>query len=84
MAGRTTQTVVHFSGPFRLPGFDRPQAAGHYRVDLDEEAIEGLSRMAWRAIGAFIHSPAIGIRRPTQQMVTIRPADLDAALEKDK
>ena len=31
---------------FRLPGFDEPQPAGDYRVDHDEEAIEGISRLA--------------------------------------
>ena len=57
MASRTTQTVVHFSSAFRLPGFDEPQPAGDYRVDHDEESIEGISRLAWRRVGAFIHLP---------------------------
>jgi len=84
VASRTTQTVVHFSAPFRLPDFDALQPAGDYRVDHDEEAIEGASWLAWRRVGAFIHLPGIGMRGPTQQMVPINPADLDAALEKDK
>jgi hypothetical protein len=84
MASRTTQTVVHFSAPFRLPDFDTVQPAGDYRVNHDEEAIEGASWLAWRLVGAFIHLPAIGVRGSTQQMVPINPADLDAALEKDK
>jgi hypothetical protein len=84
MASRTTQTVVHFSAPFRLPDFDTLQPAGDYRVDHDEEAIEGAFWLAWRRVGAFIHLPGIGMHGPTQQMVPINPADLDAALEKDK
>jgi hypothetical protein len=84
MASRTTQTVVHFSAPFRLPDFDTVQPAGDYRVDHDEETIDGASWLAWRHVGAFIHLPAIGMRGRTQQMVPINPADLDAALEKDK
>ena len=83
MTSRTTQTVVHFSAPFRLPDFDTVQPAGDYHVDHDEEAIEGASWLAWRRVAAFIHLPAIGMRGPTQQMVPINPADLDAALEKD-
>ena len=83
MTSRTTQTVVHFSSDFRLPGFDRPQPAGDYRVDHDEELIEGASRFAWRRIGAFMHLPAVGTQAPTQQMVPINPADLEAALAKD-
>ena len=83
MASRTTQTVVHFSSAFRLPGFDELQPAGDYRVDHDEELIEGISRLAWRRIGAFIHLPAIALQSSAQQMVPLSPADLDAALEKD-
>ncbi|MGO4830810.1 hypothetical protein AB4144_00685 [Rhizobiaceae sp. 2RAB30] len=84
MASRTTQTVVHFSAPFRLPDFDTLQPAGDYRVDHDEETVEGASCLAWRRVGAFIHLPAISATGSTQQMVPINPADLDAALEKDK
>ncbi len=84
MTTRTTQTVARFSSPFQLPGFDAPQPAGEYRVDQDEEAIEGISRLAWRRVGAFIHLPAIAEKGLTQQMVPINPADLDAALEKDR
>ncbi|MFC3206087.1 hypothetical protein [Aquamicrobium soli] len=84
MTSRTTQTVVHFSTPFRLPDFDTVQPAGDYRVDHDEEVIEGASWLAWRRVGSFIHLPGIGMRGLTQQMVPINLADLDAILEKDK
>jgi hypothetical protein len=50
MTSRTTQPV--FSSPFVLPGLDTSQPAGDYRVDLDEEAIDGLSRLAWRRVAA--------------------------------
>ncbi|MET3662976.1 hypothetical protein [Aquamicrobium ahrensii] len=83
MTTRTTQTVIRFSSPFLLPGFDALQPAGEYRVDYDEELIDGVSRLAWRRVGAFIHLPAISMQLPTQQMAPINPADLDAALEKD-
>ena len=83
MTSRTTQTVVRFSSAFRLPGFGTPQPAGDYRIDLDEESIEGLSRLAWHRVGAFIHLPAIGRQGDTRQMVPINPADLEAALKQD-
>ena len=83
MTTRTTQTVVRFSSAFLLPGFDAPQPAGEYRVDQDEESIDGLSRLAWRRVAAFIHLPAIALQVPTQQMVPINPASHDSALEKD-
>ena len=41
MTTRTTQTIVRFSSAFLLPGFDAPQPAGEYRVDQDEESIDG-------------------------------------------
>jgi hypothetical protein len=84
MTCRTKQTVVHFSSAFRLPGFDEKQPPGEYRVDYDEEVIDGLSRLAWRRVGAFIHLPAIGMTGSAQQMVPIDPSDLDAALEQDR
>lgn len=84
MTMRTTQTVARFTSPFLLPGFDAPQPAGEYRVDQDEELIETATHNAWRRVGAFVHLPALGSRNPTQQMVPVTPADLDAALQKDK
>jgi len=84
MTTRTIQSVAQFSSPFMLPGFDAPQPAGDYRVDRDEELIEGASWLAWRRVNTFIHLPAISAKRSTQQMVPIDQADLDAALAKDK
>ncbi|MEQ9181001.1 MAG: hypothetical protein RIF44_20120 [Nitratireductor sp.] len=84
MTARTTQTVVHFTSPFLLPGIEGPQPAGDYRVDHDEELLEVVSRLAWRRVGTFIHLPAIAKQGTTRQMVPIDPADLDAALEKDQ
>lgn len=83
MTTRTTQTVVRFSSAFLLPGFDAPQPAGDYRVDQDEEPIDGLSWLAWRRVAAFIHLPAITLPGPNQQMVPINMTELDAAIAKD-
>lgn len=83
MTTRTTQTVVRFSTAFQLPGVDAPQPAGDYRVDRDEELIEGASRLVWRHVGAFIHLPAIGIRDPIQRMVPINLGEIEAMLQKE-
>jgi hypothetical protein len=83
MTSRTTQTTVRFLSPFLLPGFAVSQPCGEYRVDHDEESIEGLSRLAWRRIGTFIHLPAITPQSSTQQMVPIAAAEFEALLEKD-
>ncbi len=84
MMNRTRQTTVHFTSVFELPGYEGPQPAGEYRVDHDEEQIEGVSRQSWRRVGTFIHLPAIAIQSQTRQMVPIDPADLNAALRKDQ
>lgn len=83
MTTRTTKTVVHFSSAFTLPGSDEPQPAGDYRVDHEEELIEGLSRIAWRRVTAFVFLPALGHGSPVQQMMPVNPAAFDALLEKD-
>lgn len=80
---RTTQTVVQFQSAFLLPEFDTPQPAGTYRVDYDEEMLDSLSTLAWRRVGAFLHLPAIGSGRSTQQMVTLTPGALEALLQRD-
>ena len=84
MLTRSRQIIVRFKSPFLLPGVDSMQPAGEYRVDQDEEPIDLTSRLAWRRTGAFLHLPAIGPHVSTRQMVPINPADLDAALEKDR
>ncbi len=84
MATRTTQTVVHFASPFLLPCLDAPEPAGDYRVEHDEESIEGAAWFAWRRVNSFIHLPALGSNGSTHQMVPVDPTDLDAALEKDQ
>jgi hypothetical protein len=84
MTTRTTRSTVRFSSSVLLPGLDAPLPAGDYRVDHDEEMIEAGSRIAWHRVGAFVHLPAIGTPAMVQQMLPITPADLDAALEKDR
>lgn len=84
MTNRTTHTVVQFKSAFVLPGFDKPQPAGDYAVDSDEELIDAASRLVWRRTSTFIHLPAISAPASKQQMVPVDPADLDAALEHDR
>ena len=83
MTTRTTQCILHFPAPFRLDGFADAQPPGEYRIDREDELIEGLSWTAWRRVGTFIHLPAIGARATTQQMVRVDPATVDAISEKD-
>lgn len=84
MATRTTHTIVRFASPFLLPNFDGPEPAGSYRIDHDEESIDGVEWVAWRRVASFIHLPAIGGQRTKHEMTPIHPEDLDAALAKDQ
>ncbi len=84
LANRTTQITVTFNSPFRLPGFDVAQPAGEYRVEWDDEAIEGPSVTAYRRVATFIHLPAISARSLTRHMVPVDRADLEQAILNDK
>lgn len=84
MSVRTTQSVVHFSSQFVIRGLDAPQPAGDYDVDHDEELIEGLSWLAYRRVATFIHLPAIAAKTQIRQVMQIDPAELEAALQKDR
>jgi hypothetical protein len=81
---RTTRFIARFSSPFLLDGFDAPQPAGEYRVEQDEETIDGISWLAYRRVATFMHLPAIGSQSLTSQVVQISPAELDAALKRDR
>ena len=74
---RTTSFVIRFGSPFLLAGFDGPQPPGEYRIEQDEEMIEGVSRPAWRRVATFINLPAIATQSLASQLVQIDPAELD-------
>jgi hypothetical protein len=83
MLTRTTDKIVVFSNPFTLKGVDRILPAGDYRVVTDEELIEGLSFPVYRRISTAIFVPAQSQQASTIEMVTIDPADLKAAQDRD-
>lgn len=77
---RTTRKQVSFRSPFRLAEIDGELAAGIYDVDTDEEAIEGNERTVFIRVATLIYLKGLGSTRT----VTIDPAGLEAALEKDR
>lgn len=83
MEVRTTRSTVRFSSEFLLHGLDGPQPPGEYRVDYDEEQIEGISFLAFRRVATFLHLPAIATGHSTRQMVPVDADELEAALAKD-
>ncbi|WP_448956004.1 hypothetical protein [Labrys neptuniae] len=83
MTVRTTRSTVTFTKPFHLVGFNENQPAGEYRVDIDEELIEGLSFLAYRRVAALVHLPALSQSQTSIQVASIPPATFDAMLERD-
>ncbi|MFI5014853.1 MAG: hypothetical protein ACHQAY_21160 [Hyphomicrobiales bacterium] len=83
MTTRTTRSTLSFRSPFKLPELDEAQPAGDYSLDTDEELIEGISRIAWRRVAAFLHIPAIARPQGSAEFVSVDPAGLDAALLRD-
>ncbi|WOJ91148.1 hypothetical protein RZS28_07695 [Methylocapsa polymorpha] len=84
MTIRTTRSTISFSHPFKLGDLDDIQPPGDYLLDTDEELIEGLSRLVYRRIATLLHLPAISRPQGRIELVAVSPAELDAALEKDR
>jgi hypothetical protein len=82
MMTRTRDKTLTFARPFLLKGVDRLLPAGDYRVSTDEELIEGLSFPVYRRTATVIFVPGQG-PASSVEMVTIDPADLKGAQERD-
>jgi hypothetical protein len=81
MLSRSRDQTWTFNKAFVLKGIDRPLPAGRYRVVTDEELIEGLSFPAYRRVATMMFVP--GPNGLSLEMVTIDPAELQAAHERD-
>ena len=81
MITRTRDRTWTFGRPFMLKGVDRLLPAGDYRVTTDEELIEGLSFPVYRRVATMIFVP--GPAQRSFEMITIDPADLQAAQQRD-
>jgi hypothetical protein len=81
MSGRTVESSASFRRPVVLKGVDRTLPAGAYRIVTEEAAIDGLSFLAYRRISTAIIVP---IGDASEEMATIDPRDLEAALERDR
>ena len=79
MTTRTTTRSVTFRRPFILGGFDAVQAAGTYLIDVEEEALESISFLAFRRTSTRMRISACGA---TEHRI-IDPVELDEALLRD-
>ena len=84
MTIRTSEKTVTFRRPFVLGEFEEVLPAGDYRVETDEELLEGISFPAYRRILTLIHLHANPEHPGRTQTMTIDPNELDAALERDQ
>jgi hypothetical protein len=58
--------------------------AGTYRVEVEEERIDGLSFLAYRRLATFIRIPAAGPHGAgSSQVLLVDPKELEKALERD-
>jgi hypothetical protein len=77
---RTTQRLVTFPRPFAVSGIDGMVPAGVYLTETDEEAVDVVSRLAWRRVSTSIHIAADGVTR----VIPISPEELDELLLRDE
>jgi hypothetical protein len=80
---RTTTRLVTFAHPFSLLGVDEIQAAGTYRVQTDEEPVEGLSFLAYRRVATVIFLPLSHGGTESFQVISVTPEALEAAQLRD-
>jgi hypothetical protein len=83
MKSRLQKSLVTFAHPFRLDSVELDLPAGGYTIETEEEALEGLTFLAYRRIATTLivyaprHNPG-----PTRYY-TIDPAELGAAQARD-
>ena len=84
IVNRTTETEICFYNPFVIGTLFTPLAAGTYRLSVDEERIEELSFSAYRTTAAHLEIPSIETPSLRRQQLQVTPAEIYAALLKDK
>ena len=83
MTVRTSCTTVTFTRPFFLGGVDAEQPAGTYKIETDEEPVEGLSFLAYRRVSTTIFLPSLPGGTVSGRVVTIDRSELKAAQIRD-
>lgn len=83
MTTRTRRKLMTFTEPFLLRAIDSVQPAGTYKVDVDEELIDGLSFLAYRRTATWIHLPSEETRTGCRQMILVQPSELETGSPSD-
>ena len=84
MNTRTKQETAIFTHSFTINGVDGVQAAGSYIVQIEEEVIESLSRLAYRRVETSMLVPLRPGSSSSVQAILIKPSDLEQALARDR
>ena len=79
---RSTTMDITFCHAFALKGLESAVPPGTYRIDIEEEPIEGLSFLAYRRLATFIRVPVAG-RSGSSQDLLVDPKELEQALLRD-
>jgi hypothetical protein len=83
MITRTVTEFVTFNHPFLLPGIGRPQPAGRYRVETDQEQLDSHTVNAYRRVATRFYAAPENNQPGIQEEVLITPEELAAALARD-
>ena len=85
MITHTTCSHVRFQNPFKLTGYKKGLPSGRYKVELEEEWVEGISFKALRRAQLRLHLP-VDPKHPgtSETLVMENPQDLYVALANDK
>ncbi|WP_157967762.1 hypothetical protein [Cohaesibacter intestini] len=84
MQSRVTTSIIHFDHPFQFPGSDKTYPAGDYALVREDEAIEGISWMAYRCKSICIDVPSIGWAKGQTERYTVGQDQLTAMVERDR
>lgn len=79
MTIRTTRSEVTFAAPFNLPELEAVQPAGTYKVETDEEIVEGNERTVYIRKATLLYITSGG----STSVISVDPANLAAALARD-
>jgi hypothetical protein len=80
---RMMSRIVSFARPFVLPGVEGENPPGTYEVEVEEEALPGLSFPVYRRIEARITLPFNAMGAVGHQTVPVTLEALEAALARD-
>ncbi|SCA56616.1 conserved hypothetical protein [Candidatus Terasakiella magnetica] len=83
MTIRTSSKFVIFNHPFKIGRLAEIQPAGSYKVDTDEELIEGLSFIAYKRVMTVIHLHSKNKLKSLTRALTITAKELKEALQND-